>query len=431
MEAVTPSNPKPRASWPVRTFNFLSGFGLATCLLLLLGLLTWLATLEQVEKGLLPTLHKYFDARSFFFTPELEILHLGDRPIKIPLPGGYWVCFLLFINLLLGGIIRARKGWRHAGNLISHGGILLLIVAGGVAQLKEERGYMRLSQGETSNVAEAYTEFVVEVSEIIDGKASDVHVIRGEHLDDLQPQRLGSWDWFVRKFNGMPVDGSAPRVFRIPDFPFDLQINGWIPNCAPMSVVERAPEPGEIPSDGIIDGYYLHRKEDEKQAEVNLAGCHAVVLNRDGTTGPRFILAAASFHGYTLRHGDRTFFIDIHKRYWPMPIHVRLNKFTATFAPNTNKPESFVSEVTRIEDGHEINATIQMNEPMRTQGLTFYQASYGPQGETDPAKLFSVFEVVKNPSDQWPKIAIWIVTFGLAVQFLLKLVMYINARFRR
>src|SRR5690606_7304422 len=154
------------------------------------------------------------------------------------------------------------------------------------------------------------------------------------------------------------------------------QINGWVPNCEPVSVMERAPQPGEIPSDGIIDGYYLLRKEDEKQAEVNMAGCHALVLNRDGTTGPRFILAANSYHGYTLRHGDRTFFIDIHKRYWPMPVSVRLNKFTATFAPNTSKPESFVSEVTRIEDGHEVNATIQMNEPMRTQGLTFYQASY-------------------------------------------------------
>jgi len=416
---------KAPASIGARIFNFFSGFGLATTLLLLLGILTWLATLEQVERGLLPTLKKYFDSSSFFFTPELKSLTFGERQLKIPLPGGYWVCLLLFVNLFLGGILRARKGWKHAGNLISHAGILFLIVAGGVAQWKEVRGNLALRQGETSDVAEDYSEYVVEVSELKDGKPENIHVIRGEHLNDLQPLNGGTFQWFVHKAYGLDTSGSTPRDFKLPDFPFDLQINGWMTNCQPVSAVERAPEMNEL----ITDGYYLVRKPDEKQAEANTAGCYARLLNRDGTAGQPFILAATSFHGYTVKVGERVFLFDIHKRYWPLPFKVRLNKFTATFAPNTMKPESFVSEVTRIEDGHEIPATIQMNEPMRNHGLTFYQASYGPQGERDPGKMFSVFEVVQNPSDQWPKISIAIVAFGLALQFILKLVIYINARF--
>lgn len=39
---------KPARSIAGRIFDVLSGFGLATVLLLLLGLLTWFATLEQV-----------------------------------------------------------------------------------------------------------------------------------------------------------------------------------------------------------------------------------------------------------------------------------------------------------------------------------------------------------------------------------------------
>ena len=39
---------------------------------------------------------------------------------------------VLLLNLILGGVIRIRKGWRHAGNLISHFGIIFMLVGGGV-----------------------------------------------------------------------------------------------------------------------------------------------------------------------------------------------------------------------------------------------------------------------------------------------------------
>ena len=116
----TPPPRKPTRSIPGKIFDVLSGFGLATITLLLLGLLTWFATLEQVDNGLYPTLNKYFsiDWRHIFLLPELN-----GKMVPLPLPGGYWMCALLLVNLTLGGIIRIRKGWKHAGNLISHFGI--------------------------------------------------------------------------------------------------------------------------------------------------------------------------------------------------------------------------------------------------------------------------------------------------------------------
>lgn len=397
---------KPSVSPLKWIFDILSGFGLATILLVLLGILTWLATLEQVEHGLYPTLLKYFSYDAWYVIPDLKTLYLKERQIQIPLPGGYWVCVLLFINLLLGGIIRARKGWKHAGVLISHGGILFMLVAGGVAHIWEERGNMAISEGETSDVAEDYLEYVVEIAEIKDGKPSDVHVIRKEFLSDLT--------------------GETPRKFLLPDFPFDLEINGWLENCQPVAEIERAPELNEY----IVDGYYLVEKKGDVRSEANTAGVYARVVERDGTKQTPFIVAGASFYPYTIRHGDRVFTVDMHKRYWPMPFKVRLEKFTATFHPGTMRPESFSSKIVRIEDGHEIPATIQMNEPMRYKGLTFFQASYGPQGAAPGQKLYSVFEVVSNPSDQWPKYSLYIVAFGLFIHFVLKLVTYTTARFK-
>jgi hypothetical protein len=77
---------------------------------------------------------------------------------------------VLLINLTLGGVIRIRKGWKHVGNLIAHFGIIFMLVAGGVAHHFSERGNMAVGEGESSNTAEDYFEYVVEVAEIKDGK---------------------------------------------------------------------------------------------------------------------------------------------------------------------------------------------------------------------------------------------------------------------
>ena len=170
-----------------------------------------------------------------------------------------------------------------------------------------------------------------------------------------------------------------------------------------------------------MDDFYLMEKPGEKNAEANTAGCYARVLERDGSKGDPFILAGASFHPFTLKHGDRVFTVDMRKRLWAMPFTVRLDEFDARFHPGTMKPAKFISHITRIEDGHEAPVVIQMNEPMRYEGLTFFQASYGPPGAMPGQKMYSVFEIVRNPADKWPEYSLYIVSFGMLVTFLTKL----------
>ena len=154
--------------------------------MLILLLQTWLATLEQVDYGLHATLRKYFDPSAWFILGELRLPEfMGGKALTIPMPGGYWVLGLFFVNLLLGGIVRARKGWTKAGVLISHSGILLMILSAGVTEMTEERGTMDFFEGDSSNVAQDYYEYVVEISERTKGMPDHVHVIRGEYLADL------------------------------------------------------------------------------------------------------------------------------------------------------------------------------------------------------------------------------------------------------
>jgi cytochrome c biogenesis protein ResB len=132
-----------------------------------------------------------------------------------------------------------------------------------------------------------------------------------------------------------------------------------------------------------------------------------------------------------MEHEGRVFTIDMRKRLWPMPFTVRLDEFIADFHPGTSRPAKFISKITRIENGGEARHTIQMNEPMRYEGLTFFQASYGPPGAGPGDRMYSVFEIVRNPADHWPEYSLYIVTFGMLVTFLTKLFAFLSAAFRK
>ncbi len=397
-----PASPKVRP-WYRQTYDFLSGFHLATATLLLLLLLTWLATLEQIDNGLYPTLNKYFSWKSLWFRPEIN-----GKMVPIILPGGYYVSAVLLLNMILGGIIRIRKGWKQAGNLISHFGIVFMLLGGGVAHHFSERGNMAVGEGEASNVAEDYFEYVIEIREVKDGKgAGEIHVIRGENLTDLTTGK--------------------PRTFDFPGIPFALEVSGYLRNAQPVNALDRAPDRGEL----VVDGYYLYEKPDEVNAEGNLAGCYARVVFEGGEKSAPFILAGASFYPFTVRDGERLFTLDMRKRLWAMPFEVKLDKFTADFHPGTSRPEKFISDIRRVENGQESELRIQMNEPMRYEGLTFFQASYGPPGAKPGEPMYSVFEVVKNPADKWPEYSLYVVAFGMLVTFLTKLGGHLGAASRK
>ena len=371
-------------------------------MLLLLLVLTWLATLEQIDSGLYPTLNKYFSWKSPYLIPEIN-----GKKLPVILPGGYYACALLLLNMILGGIIRIRKGPKQIGNLISHFGIVFMLIGGGVAHHFSERGNMAVSEGQSSNVAEDYHEYVVEVSEVKDGGRDEFHVVRGKYLTDLK--------------------AGKSRVFEFDGIPFSLEISGYLVNAVPSNQLERPRRKNEL----VADGYYLEEMPGEIESERNMAGCYARVIYADGKKSDPFILAGASFHPFTLRDDNRVFTIDMRKRLWPMPFEVKLDKFIADFHPGTTRPAKFISDVRRVENGREAAVRIQMNEPMRYEGFTFFQASYGPQGAKPGEDMYSVFEIVRNPADHWPEYSLYVVAFGMLVTFLTKLGGHLGAASRK
>lgn len=389
-----------------KTYDFLAGFHLATVTFLLLLLLTWLATLEQIDNGLYPTLNKYFSWKSPWLIPDMTP-EINGKKLPFILPGGYYVCAVLLVNMILGGIVRIRKGWKQAGNLISHFGIVFMLLGGGVAHHFSERGNMAVFEGETSDTAEAYNEWVVEIAEVKDEAYEEFHVIRGKWLTDLE--------------------AGKPRIFDFENVPFSLEISGYLVNAIPTNQLEAPPRNREL----VVDGYYLQEAAGNVESERNLPGCYARVIFEDGEKSAPFIISGATFYPFTVRDGDRVFTIDMRKRLWPMPFEVKLDTFTADFHPGTSRPAKFISDIRRVENGQESKVRIQMNEPMRYEGYTFFQASYGPPGAQPGDRMYSVFEIVRNPADHWPEYSLYIVAFGMLVTFLTKLGGHLSASSRK
>jgi ResB-like family len=379
-----------RTSIPKKVFGFLASFGLAVVVLSFLLLLTWLGTLEQTRMGLYDVQKKYFDSLFCFYD-------LG--PLKIPLPGVYLLLGILFVNLLCGGLIRIRKNWRLAGIIIAHFSILFLIVAGWVSYHFKKEGHLRLFEGQSSGIFTSYHNRLIEIAEV--GSHEPVLTVREKKFDDVKPGRK--------------------RTFVHSSLPFDLTVTGYHKNCDGTAADMRPPAAGEK----VVGGYFLQDRPAEKEAEANLAGAEVTLHDHKSATETSALLWEAALAPVTFKTGDgRTFTLKLTRETFELPFNVTLNRFTHEFHPGTRRPKVFESDITKREDGIDQEVKIEMNQPLRRRGYTLFQASWGPENWTPAmgrAKLYSVFAVVKNPSDQWPQYALMTAAFGLLLHFGMKL----------
>jgi len=404
---ATLAKPKAEKSTGQRIIEGLAGLQLATFCLLSLFVLTWFATLEQTVTGLHPMMEKYFNPSKLFFFPEIgkPFQEGSPQPITVwfPMISGFWLCVVFTINLTLGGIIRLKKSPQKIGILLSHFSIVFMMIAAGVTHFTEKRGALQVYEGEVSNAAEDYHQQDIEVSEVVDGKVTTVHLVDWEHLKDLSAKK------------------GSQRLFRFASLPFDLKITRFVKNGQVLPAKFSPPTGGEK----IVDGFWLRQLPTQKQTEANLGGCEVSILDENGTEVGQTILAVRSFEPATIEVAGNSYLLRMRKKLWPLPFKVQLDEFRVERDPGTMRAAAFESDVTRITGEEKEEVLIQMNEPMRREGWTFYQANWGPQDDPDSKELYSVLEVVQNPSDQWPLYSLVISIAGLCVHFGLKLFLFI------
>lgn len=383
--------------------DFFSGYLLCVICLVLLGLLVWFSTLEMQDIGLSKALDKYYSHKTIFVIPEIN----GGKSTHIPLPGAYWVCCVLFVNMVLGGILRLRKSWRNIGAVISHLAIASLLVVGFVDHHNSIHAKMEAFQGAKYDYATKFDYTSIEVSEFTpEGEKQKPYVIKHNLITDLEDKM---------------------RRFTFKDLPFDIEIRHFRENVVVLNAANnaRGKEFGEI-----VDGFFLHPAELDPNMDYFNYGCYALIKPNNGEPDRKILLSRSIGFPQTFSVDGRLFGIEMPNEIWKMPFSVDLINSIGEYYPGTRKASKFQSTIawTGEDDEQERIQTIKMNHPMRYKGFTLYQASWN---EPVNGLEYSGFEIVTNPADQWPKVCLWISAFGLSIHFGMKLISYLGRETRK
>lgn len=398
-----------------RFFSFLASFGLATVVLSLLLLMTFLGTLEQAEYGLVASQARYFesiivdriDIGACWRALALDVYwNIGNVVLPTPfLPGGYTLMAILFLNMFCGGIIRIRKAPRTIGVVISHFAILFMIAAGAVTYHFAKDGILNLVEGQTHDEFLSFHERVIEIEKVQpEGQKRTALVIDQRLFTDLSNNS----------------DHGKARTFTHESLPFDLTITNWKQHAEPKR--DTAGDRSDA-----VDGYYIQEltkydKRGQLLADEALSqACIAIVKDKKTSTEQKGILWEYAAAPWTATVGSDKYLITICRRSYKLPFAVRLDETSQEKHPGTDRARRFSSKVTKLHGNREEKRLVTMNEPVRGEGYALFQSTFDDGTESGGKVKRSGFQVVENPSDHWPLISCIIVAIGLLIHFVMML----------
>ncbi len=379
-----------------RIVKFFTSLRLTVVCLCLAIVLIFFGTLAQVNEGLYEAQHRWF--RSFFiwWTP-------AGGGFKIPfLPGGYLVGTVLLTNLIAAHIKRFQLTWKKLGIHLAHTGIILLLVGQLATDLLSRETTMSFAERETRNYSESLN--VTELVFITDAGSGDTVI--------SLPQPL-----LARR--GEISSTALPFTVRVRDF----YANAFVRQRAPM--VDKSAPPA---TEGFGPKTTLLPQAETKETDKRNTPAVIIELTTpQGSLGSWVGSPDLPEQEVTIAGKAWRLALRFERVYYPFS--VQLLKTTHEVYRGTDIPKNFQSRI-RIENParHESREVdIYMNNPLRYEGLTFYQYQMGRE-QLDAGRGTSVLQVVRNPGWVTPYIGCGLVGGGLVIQFLMHLVGFIRKR---
>ncbi|MBN2507556.1 MAG: cytochrome c biogenesis protein ResB [Verrucomicrobia bacterium] len=395
----------------IRTlFSFFSSLKLTFVLLCAAAVLVFAGTLAQVHLGLYSTQNQFFRSLVVWW-------HVPGTGWRIPVfPGGYTIGVLMLINLAVAHFRYYRAGHRKLGVALIHAGIVLLLLGQFLADLLQVETRLRLTEGQAKSYSENNRIAELAVMDTTDPATNRVVALPAS--------------WLARRQN-----------MAVPEFPLTLRVLEHVENAQPVLAVAESntvpvqgigrqlrfkPQPGatspdaptipaallEVTGDGVLLGRWWVSTwlTDERLASM---------LGREA--GAELRQALARPQDFT--HAGRRYELALRPRRHYKPFAVELIDFRHDKYPGTDIPKNFSSRVRIRHPGTEENreVLIYMNHPLRYAGETYYQADFDPQ---DPR--VTVLQVVRNPGWLTPYVACVLVSLGMALQFLTRLVPFVG-----
>ena len=332
-------------------------------------------TVAQKYIGLYESQRRFFSSFIFLLGP-------------LPLPGGRLVTALLLVSLL-AKLVHASP-WRKAtsGILISHLGVLLLLLGGLITAAFSTEGYVVLQPKQASDVFFDYHKRVLTISK----NNTPVKQIAFRDLT-----------------KGVNISDTS--------LPFTLAINDVCGNCTMKQRSEITPDlkgPAAKIMLSPLDNYL----EDER----NLAGAEITV-----STGGTYILFEPMAKQASFKVNNDTYDISVGRANYPLPFALQLVDAQKEVHPGTMVPRSYRSTVL-LKDGElEQRAVITMNHPLRYKGYTVYQASFNESADAASTQSVS-FAIVQNSGRVFPYVASITLCVGLLIHLCIRLPLLIRRK---
>lgn len=356
-------------------------------------LLVFFGTLDQVRIGIREAQDIYFESLfAVWFYPEFWPLGHILRFIPVPLPGGYLIGPLLVANLIASHMRYWRPRWSILGISFIHVGIIMLLVGQLATNLMQKEDYMWLDEGGKANFVQSFREDEFYVSKIDDSGTMGIYTLPYDSLKE-------------------------DSVIDLPSFPFQVKMLQVYNNAEIAQGTESGRQNFGV-NRGIGVQFGLGIREvgsfhSDEQRDLRTAVVE--VLNNGTSVGTWLIsnVFEERFPQQEFEVDGNRYAIGMRYKRTYLPYTITLLEFNHDRYPGTNIPKNFSSRVlvehsTRNESKE---VMIFMNNPLRYEGKTFYQASFAKQ---DTA---SMFQVVENPGWLVPYIACILVSIGLIYQF--------------
>ena len=375
--------------------KFFTSLRVTVVLLALSIILIFAATLDQVNLGIWAVQEKYFRAFVVIWT---------YKGIPIPVfPGGYFIGGLLLINLVASHVYRFKFSWKKSGILLTHAGLILLLVGELMTGLWQEEYQLRLDQGQTRNYSESYRDNELAVTDATSPDYDQVVAIPEgllKNRDEIQHERL----------------------------PFRIVTRAYYPNAAVQMREELGNSSAPPPATRDIGARVaiIPVPITYKQNERNLPAAVVELLGPSNVSLGTWVVSTMLVQPQTFEYAGHTWRLALRFERSYKPYSLTLLKFSHDRYVGTEIPKNFASQVRlHSADGHtDREVLIYMNNPLRFDGLTFYQAGFDNNDTT------TVLQVVKNPSWLIPYIACALMGLGLLIQFGIHLFAFVGKRRR-
>jgi len=374
----------------VRAWRALTSLQLTIACLALLMVLVVACTLAQVSLGTLGAVNLYM--RSFAVWWKVP----GTEWSIAVLPGGALVGVVLIVNLVAAQARRLERSWRKAGLWIAHAGLVLLLAGEFVTSALQVEAQLPVEVGQTRNYVESPREVELALVDVTDPSHDDAYAVP----DSLLSQ--------------------GGRI-EIPGTPVALVVKSFLRNA---ELSRRGPgDPPALATAGV--GASVAARELPPVTADDAANRTAVYVEpwAGGRSYGTWLASSELGAPQSFTHEGRTYALAMRARRDYLPYSVTLKEFRHDVYPGTDIPKNFSSKV-RIgapEGGPGREVLIYMNNPLRYEGLTYYQAGFDGEHTT-------ILQVVRNPSWLVPYVSCGAIALGLAVQFLIHLAGFARGR---